>query len=800
MNVSRRSLLGGSAAAAAGTLLPIRTFSREAAAAPASEGTFGYGVASGDPTATSVIIWTRATPAPVDGVVAAPGSGLGDPVRVRWTVCSDEEMTCPVASGEVMTDVATDHTVKIDVTGLDPYTRYWYQFSTDSDSSIVGRTQTAPDEPGETHALRFAQVSCANYTGGYFTVYRALAERDDIDFVLHLGDYVYEYGNADDRYGPDALAGDRDHEPDREMRELEDYRLRYAQYRADADLRQCHQRHPFITIFDDHEITNNAWADGAENHQDGEGDYAARMATALQVYQEWMPIRMPETGDQAAPHQGLQFFRRFTFGDLADLSVVETRQNRSEQVSSFVLVGTPEVNDQLNDPDRHIMEPEQMQWLKDGITTQRSWHLVGNQVMVSPLGWPGQYLGLAQGSVAINGDAWDGYRHDQTQLLSHMASQPLENGDTVILTGDIHSTWVENLVGDPGTQMDGTVEKAGAVEADPTALVDQPEGTEVQPKNSSELGLEVQEGQIMTTAADASIPPGVSVPLASQTPEPTRLDGGAPAGVEFVCPSVTSDGFYEIVRGILQGPLLSIGAVELAGGILKMLNPSLEHFDGIGHGFALIDVTPERVQADYHYLPRPRIDYPDPRLDDSATTAHASSWQTLAGTREVIAADSPVGERSDEPRIAECVVPSQTPTPSETATPSHTPTQSPEPSVTMNPTPTGDAAPITADPTASGTPAPTTPSSTPAPTTPSGTPVPTLDPTGAPIASATPTPGPTTAAGGGRLPSTGGPSGTLAFGALAATTLGAGLIARRNRLAGRRQEHADVQERTDESE
>src|SRR5690625_4440792 len=425
---------------------------REAAAAPARDGSFGYGVASGDPTADSVIIWTRFTPL-VDGEPALPGSGSGAPTPVRWTVSPTPECTEAIATGVVTTSPDSDHVVKVDVTGLDPYTEYFYVFTAAGESSEVGRTRTAPDEPGTAHALRFAQVSCSNFTGGHFGTYAAIAERDDLDFVLHLGDYFYEYGNGDDRYGPDELIGERDHQPSHETVSLEDYRLRLAQYRADPHLREAHRLHPFITAFDDHEITNNAWSDGAENHDEGEGDYAARMSAAFQAYTEWLPIRV----DPATTEDGTVFHRRFTYGDLADLSVVETRQHRSEQVGSFVLIGGPDTNDELDDPDRHIMDPAQMEWLQDGLTAPRRWHLVGNQVMVSPLAWPGQYMGEVQGSVMVNGDAWDGYRADQTSLLTHMARQPSTAGDTVILTGDIHSCWVEDLVADPESVLENAV-------------------------------------------------------------------------------------------------------------------------------------------------------------------------------------------------------------------------------------------------------------------------------------------------------------------------------------------------------
>ena len=276
---SRRTLLKGAAfaAAAAGTSI-FRSFDVEAAAAPAHRGVFGYGVASGDPTADAVIIWTRATPPALRGEsVATPGSGRGAPLRVRWEVAHDAEFHRIVDDGAVITSAREDHTVKVDVGGLRPYRRYYYRFQAAGETSPVGCTQTAPDERGHLHALRFGLVSCSNYTGGYFGAYRALADRDDLDFVLHVGDYIYEYGNGADRYGPVDLVGKRDAVPPTETIDLRGYRLRHALHKADPDLQQAHRRHPFVTIFDDHEVANNTWARGAENHTPGvEGDFLRR--------------------------------------------------------------------------------------------------------------------------------------------------------------------------------------------------------------------------------------------------------------------------------------------------------------------------------------------------------------------------------------------------------------------------------------------------------------------------------------------------------------------------------------------
>jgi alkaline phosphatase D len=591
---TRRTVLKAAALSAAGVVASdaLRVFDAEAAAAPAHAGIFGYGVASGDPTADAVVIWTRATPPPryPGDPVATPGSGLGAPLAVTWQVAADPGFHRVVRRGTAHTAAASDHTVKIDVNGLRPYTRYWYRFRAHGQTSPVGRTRTAPDEPHRTHALRFALVSCSNYTGGYFGAYRAVAERDDLDFVLHVGDYIYEYGNGADRYGPAALIGVRDAQPATETIDLAGYRLRHALHKADPDLAAAHRQHPWITIFDDHEVANDAWAGGAENHTPGtEGDFARRRREAYQAYLEWLPFRLPE--QRRVPHRGIRFFKKFSFGPLGDLSVLETRQNRSAQVEvpgfsavgGFIPVGIPDVDAALADPARHLPEPEQLGWLKDTVAGPgRRWHLVGNQVMLTPVRWPGAALGVPGNLTLVNSDQWDGYQADQAELIGHAAAQPADRGDLVVLTGDIHSSWAADLPS-------------------------------------------------------------------------TRGPDYRSAGVEFVCPSVTSDGFYELVRATLPAgtPTAAVlGATAGVVGAVRAGNPWVRYLDGVGHGYVLVDVTPQRVQADWYQTPTPTDALPDPRVDPTIQPGYAVSVQTVAGSRRLSPATGPVGARSDEPYAA----------------------------------------------------------------------------------------------------------------------------------------------------
>ena len=280
---------------------------------------FLHGVASGDPLPAGVILWTRVTPTPQ----SLPGSGTGPTVAVGWQVAKDQAFAQIVRSGSTTTGPSADHTLKVDVTGLAPATTYYYRFILDGVRSPVGRTRTAPALNATVAGLRFGVVSCANYEGGFFSAYRHLAARNDLDAVLHLGDYLYEYEPG--AYGPGPAIG-RVHQPAREMVSLADYRQRHALYKTDADLRALHAKVPFIITLDDHETANDAWRDGAENHQPAtEGPYAARKAAARRAYFEWMPIRKPSRGT---------IYRRLRFGRLAELSLLDLRTYRSQQVSA----------------------------------------------------------------------------------------------------------------------------------------------------------------------------------------------------------------------------------------------------------------------------------------------------------------------------------------------------------------------------------------------------------------------------------------------------------------------------------
>jgi alkaline phosphatase D len=372
---------------------------------------FYHGVASGDPLSDRVILWTRIT-------LDTPT----DPVTVNWKIATDTGLVNVVNSGTVTTDVAKDYTVKVDATGLQPNTWYYYGFTYGTKKSITGRTRTLP--VGSVDSLRFAVVSCQDYQNGFYNAYNHMAKRNDIDAVFHLGDFIYEYA-ANSSVG-------RGHEPPTEIIGLSDYRIRHSQYRLDHDLRSAMQQYPFICIWDDHESANNSYKDGAENHTPGaEGNWADRKQFSTRAYSEWMPIRLPDTNEPE------KIYRKFTWGNLVESYFLETRLiARDEQISGQLVNVT---NAALNDTNRRLLGQEQMEWLKNGLSgSAAQWQLIAQQVMVAPL-----LLDLLGQKRVINTDQWDGYPAERTRLYNHIMNNNIEN--IVVLTGDIHSSWANDL-------------------------------------------------------------------------------------------------------------------------------------------------------------------------------------------------------------------------------------------------------------------------------------------------------------------------------------------------------------------
>jgi len=411
MKLSRREMLRLTAGAG---MLPMSAWvaacgDDERTVVRGPSGLFAHGVASGDPLADAVILWTRVSP-------SSPGA-----VRVDWEIASDPGFARVVAGGAVMTDESLDYTVKVDATGLAAGTTYYYRFDAQLRTSPIGRTRTAPSGPVD--QVRVAVVSCSKYSRGLFLAYRSVASRADLDVVLHLGDYIYE----------DAGAGEmRAHDPPREILTLDDYRTRYAQHRSDPHLQEAHRQHPFITVWDDHESSNNSFRDGAEGHGPEDGDWFERKATAQRVYSEWMPIRVEEAD---------RIFRRIAYGDLVDFVMLDTRLwGRDEQVGA----GDVEA---IHDPERTIMGFDQEKWLAEQLRgSQARWKVVGQQVIFSQ--WKLSAAPNSEGGGAVgNSDGWDGYDASRRRVFEVLRAGEIDN--VVVLAGDVHSSWAMDFTEDP---------------------------------------------------------------------------------------------------------------------------------------------------------------------------------------------------------------------------------------------------------------------------------------------------------------------------------------------------------------
>jgi alkaline phosphatase D len=443
--LSRRGFIASSSAAL-GALPFIRSID---ALSQVTNPIFRHGVASGDPLADRVILWTRVTPK------ASTGSQT-----VTWMLARDPKLAQVVKRGEVQTGAARDFTVKIDAVGLDPATAYYYRFESAGERSAIGRTRTLP--VSGVSRIRLGVVSCSNLPQGYFNAYACLANRSDLDAILHLGDYLYEYAN--EQYGDGTKYG-RIPTPNKEMVALQDYRERHAQYKADPDSQEVHRQHPFIVTWDDHEFTNNTWRNGAQNHDSSEGDWLARRNAAQQAYYEWMPIR-----EDAQTLQS-RIYRSFRFGNMATLFMLDTRLVGRDQEAPREDTTTIEL------PNRQLLGAEQEGWLAEQMVTSvrnnTRWNVLGQQVLFAPQTQPGVR--------ATYTDTWDGYRAARGRVFDMVERAKMDN--LAVLTGDIHSSWAYDLPRRPFDGYDKStgkgslgVEFAGTSVSSPSSLGRGPEG------------------------------------------------------------------------------------------------------------------------------------------------------------------------------------------------------------------------------------------------------------------------------------------------------------------------------------
>lgn len=550
---------------------------------------FYHGVASGDPLSDRVILWTRVTPT-VDA-----------PVTVRWYVATDTAMSTIVTSGTFTTSQSRDYTVKVDAQGLDADKTYYYMFTALGANSLIGRTKTLPAPGATVRQVRFAVVSCSSYPHGFFSAYGRIAARNDLDAVLHLGDYIYEYNASETSYG--GRTGQqigRVSNPLNEIISLADYRTRYSQYRLDENLRRVHQQHPMIHVWDDHETTNDSYKDGAENHQSAtEGRWDVRKAIGKRVAYEWLPTR--ENADTI-------IYRRFAFGTLVDLLMLDTRLEGREAQVVGVLPSSPQASkDSINNPNRTMLGAKQFAWLTENLRTSRStWRVLGNQVMFAPLvvdrvdmDRVRRYsfvLSLLAPTLmttlqeAFYGDVWTNYPAERKKLMDSISANSIRN--VVIATGDFHT----------GFSMDVTLDAANTTRYNPAT-------------------------------------------------------GQGAVAVEFMCPSISSGNFDENVSGglfnVINGIMRTLGfqspqresfadimaakdTQELLGVLNDALREQNRHLKNINltdHGYTLLDITPERAQGDYWYM--------DTILVPSVRERFGGGFFTLSGQNNLTRSNTP---------------------------------------------------------------------------------------------------------------------------------------------------------------
>lgn len=439
---------------------------------------FEHGVASGDPLQDRVILWTRLTP-----------SESSARLQVTWEIALDQQFKQIIKTDKVTTTASQDFTVKVDATGLKPDQSYFYRFIFGDKVSPVGQTKTLPSSATK---VSFAVCSCSNYPAGYFYVYREMAKHN-VDVVIHLGDYIYEYG-ADGYAAEDAaklgrtLAADNN----KEIIKLDDYRKRYALYRKDKDLQALHHRHPFIVIWDDHELANDAWREGAENHQPNEGSFLERKLAALQAYFEWMPIRPVDD-------QHTKIYRQFDFGNLVQLTMLDTRIIARDEQLDYANYMTANGLDiakfqaDLTNPARTLMGYTQRDWLIGKLQqSTANWNVLGQQILMTKMLVPAELLlalaeitagnpsadtlnkmnaqitelvtlkvRLQKGDPTLtaqekarvlmvapyNLDAWDGYFAEREIVYAALAQLKKK---VVVLAGDTHNAWSSNLYSKDG--------------------------------------------------------------------------------------------------------------------------------------------------------------------------------------------------------------------------------------------------------------------------------------------------------------------------------------------------------------
>ncbi len=546
MDISRRKALGLFAGAAGGAGLAGCAAGRamtdvySAGLSPVGV-SFDHGVASGDAMQDRVVLWTRVTPErPTTEQIPVMVYHSPDRAAVEALETGSLDTADMVSFQGLKTGQGRDYTVKIDLKALQADTEFYYRFAVETPDGMVfspiGKTRTLPVSGGD--ELKLGVISCSNYPFGYFNVYKAMAERGDLDAIIHLGDYIYEYGI--DGYGAEmGEALNRRHDPVTEIVTLDDYRARHRQYKADANLQAAHAVCPWYCTWDDHESANDSYRTGAQNHnpENGEGDWTDRKQVAVQAYLEWMPVRDPEPGRAKE-----SIYRSVDFGDLVSIFMLESRlTGRSEEISWFTELADVEEKDipakametmaRVASPSRTMLGDVQEGWLADGLARSaqegKTWQLLANQVIIStvklpnfmavlspeelqlmPEGFGRLMVQFSQLGLPFNLDAWDGFPAARERLF---AAAKQSGARLVTITGDTHTAWAN---------------------------------------------------------------------------EPHSMDG-TQIGVEFGCTSVTSPGLGQSIPLPNLGPLMADA------------NEDVTWFDPFGHGYTLLTLSKDKARADF---------------------------------------------------------------------------------------------------------------------------------------------------------------------------------------------------------
>ena len=428
-DLDRRRFMSVASAGAAALVFGHGPYTTRTMSAPSFvDYPFQLGIASGDPLPDGVVLWTRLAPRPL--AEGGAGGMPGARVPVRWEVASDERFRSVVRSGTTFATPELAHSVHVEVSGLAPDRWYFYRFSAGGEISPVGRTKTAPAAGTSPDRFRFAFASCQMYSEGYFTAYAHMA-REDLDLVVHLGDYIYEYGvppNGGYRNQPEVLPDDLITEPVT----LDRYRLQYGLYKLDPDLQAAHAAFPWVVTSDDHEVENNhaGLVPEASSQTPSLEEFLVRRANAYRAFYEHLPLRrssMPSGPD-------MLLYRRLSFGSLAEFHVLDTRQYRDDQAAGD---GTDPPNPESLDPARTLTGQAQEAWLLDGLAeSSATWKVIAQQVFMAQRDF------AAGEDLLFSMDAWDGYAASRDRILGPVAEAGIA---PVVLTGDVHANYAADL-------------------------------------------------------------------------------------------------------------------------------------------------------------------------------------------------------------------------------------------------------------------------------------------------------------------------------------------------------------------